>query len=84
MRMVSIDVNELKDEVKSLQEFIGNKLGVEVKIDGKTMNIGSAEEQPSRGKVKEYVERFLHRRKLTDTYAIRSEKDTFKIVKKKT
>ena len=82
--MVSIDISELKDEAKDLQEFLGNKLGVEVKVDGKTMNIDSAEAQPSRGKIKEYVNRFFHRKKLIDTYAVRTEKEGFKIVKKKT
>lgn len=81
--MISIDIEELKDEAKDLQEFLGGKLGVEVKVEDKIMNIGSAEGSPSRGKVKEYVERFFHRKDLSDTYRVRSEKDTIKIFKKR-
>ena len=81
--MVSIDVDELKDEMNSLQEFLEKKLSVKVKVEGKVMNVGSEEELP-RGKVKDYVERFFYRKGLSGTYAVKSQRDEIKIVKKKT
>lgn len=83
-KLVSIDVGELKDEVSDLQEFLERKLSVEIRVEDKVMGVGSAEERLSRRKVKEYVERFFHRRGLSDTYRVRSEKDAIKIVKRKT
>ena len=84
IKMVFIDISELKDEEKDLQNFLEDKLSVEIKVDGKTMNIDSAEAQTSRGKIKEYLNRFFYRKKLTDTYTVRTEKEGFKIIKKKT
>ena len=84
--MVSINIDELKDEVSGLQEFLEKKLNVEVKVDdkAKVMNVGSEEEKLSRGKVKDYVERFIYRKGLSDTYKVSSQKDELKVVKKKT
>ena len=81
--MVSIDIGELKGDVSNLQEFLRKKLSVEVKIEGKVMDVGSSEEKLSRSDVKDYVERFLYRKDLSDSYKIRIEKDAIKIVKKK-
>ena len=81
--MVYVDVDELKDERSSLQEFIEKKLNVKVKVEDKVMNFVS-EGEMSRGNVKDYVERFFHRKGLSDTYAVKSQKDEIKIVKKKT
>jgi hypothetical protein len=83
LKLVSIDVDELKDERSSLQEFLEKKLSVKVKVEGNVMNVGS-EGEMSRGKVKDYVERFFYRKGLSDTYVVKSLKDEIKIVKKKT
>lgn len=82
--MVSINIDELKDEVNGLQEFLEKKLNVDVKIEGKVMNVDSKEERLSRSKVKDYVERFLYRNGLSDTYKVNSQKDSLKVIKKKT
>ena len=82
--MITIDIVELKDEVNGLQEFLTKKLDVTIKVDGESMNVGSAEEKISNGKVKDYVERFFHRNGLSDTYKVSSQKDSLKIVKRKT
>ncbi len=81
--MVFIDISELKDESQELQTFLKNKLEVEIKIDDKKMNVASDEEQISKKRIKEYIERFFYRKKLTDDYSVRNEKEGFKIVKKK-
>jgi ABC-type proline/glycine betaine transport system ATPase subunit len=81
--LVSIDVDALKDEMSGLQEFLEKKLGVKVMAEGKVMNVGS-EGEISRRKVKDYVERFFYRKGLSDTYAVNSQKDGIKIIKKKT
>ena len=82
--MVSINIDELKDEVSGLQEFLETKLNVKVKVEGKVMNVGSEGEKLSRGKVKDCVERFIYRKGLSDTYKVNSQKDEVKVVKKKT
>lgn len=82
--MVSIDVGELKDEAEGLREFLEKKLSVKVKIEEKTMSVGSAEDALSRGEVKDNVERFFHRKRLSDSYKAISEKDAIKIIKKRT
>ena len=81
--MVNIEITVLKDEVNELQEFLKNKLGVEVKSDGKVISVGLEKDKISRGKVKEYVERFFDRKNLSTTYLIRNDKDLIKIIKKK-
>lgn len=81
--MVNIEITVLKDEAGELQEFLKNKLGVEVKSDGKVISVGLEEDKISRGKVKEYVERFFYRKDLSKTYLIRNDKDLIKIIKKK-
>ena len=81
--MVNIEIAVLKDEVGELQIFLKNKLGVEVKSDGKVISVGLEEDKLSRGKVKEYVERFFYRKNLSKTYLIRPDKDLIKIIKKK-
>lgn len=81
--LISIDVDELKDEVNALQGFLQDKLSVEVKVEGKIMNLGAEEEKLSRSRVKDYVERFFHRKGLSDAYKVMNDKDTIKIVKKK-
>ena len=82
-RLVSVDVDELKDEMSGLQEFLEKKLNVKVKVADRVMNVGS-EGEMSRGKIKDYVERFFYRKGLSDTYAVKSQIDELKIVKKKT
>ena len=82
-KLVSIDIDALKDEMSGLQEFLEKKLSVKVKVEGKVMNVGP-DGKMSRGKVKDYVERFFYRKGLSDTYAVKSQKDEIKIVKKKT
>lgn len=82
-KLVSINVDALKDEMNGLQEFLEKKLSVKIKVEGKVMNVGSEEELP-RGKVKDCVERFFYRKGLSDTYAVKSQKDEITIVKKKT
>lgn len=83
--MVSINVDELKDEVSGLREFLEEKLSVEVKVEGKVVNVGSEKEKLSRGKVKDCMERFFYRNGLSDTYKVSSsQKDELKVVKKKT
>jgi hypothetical protein len=82
--LISIDIGDLKDEVNDLQEFLKGKLIVDVKVEGKTMNVGAGEEKLSRGIVKDYVERFFYRKDLSDVYKVANNKDAFKIVKKKT
>ena len=81
--MVNIEIAVLKDEVGELQIFLKNKLGVEVKSDGKVISVGLEEDKLSRGKVKEYVERFFYRKNLSKTYLIRNDKNLIKIIKKK-
>lgn len=81
--MVSIDVGELKDEAEGLREFLEKKLSVKVKIEEKTMSVGSAEDVLSRGEVKDNVERFFHRKGLSDSYKAISEKDAIKIIKRR-
>lgn len=81
--MVNIEITVLKDEAGELQAFLKNKLGVEVKSDGKVISVGLEEDKISRGKVKEYVERFFYRKDLSKTYLIRNDKDLIKIIKKK-
>lgn len=81
--MISIDIGELKDELRSLQEFLEKKLSVKIKVEDKTMNMNEGEESLSRSKVKDCMERFFYRKGLADTYKVRSEKDMIKIVKKK-
>ena len=83
-KLVSINIDELKDEVNGLQEFLEKKLNVDVKIEGKVMNVDSKEEKLSRSKVKDCVERFLYRNGLSDTYKVNSQKDALKVIKKKT
>jgi len=81
--LVSINIEELKEEASGLREFLEEKLGVEVKVEGKVMNVGSEKEKLSRGKVKDCVERFLYRKDLSETYKVNSQKDELKLVKKK-
>ena len=81
--MVYVDVDELKDEMSGLKEFLEEKLNVKVKVADRVMDVGS-EGEMSRGKVKDYVERFFYRKGLSDTYAVKSHNDEIKIVKKKT
>ena len=81
--MVNIEITVLTDEAGELQEFLKNKLGVEVKSDGKVISVGLEEDKISRGKVKEYIERFFYRKDLSKTYLIRNDKDLIKIIKKK-
>jgi len=81
--LVNIEITVLKDEAGDLQEFLKNKLGVEVKSDGKVISVGLEEDKISRGKVKEYIERFFYRKDLSKTYLIRNDKDLIKIIKKK-
>lgn len=82
--MVSIDIEELKHEMSSLQEFLKKKLKVEIAVENNVMRLVLVNERLARGKVKDYVERFFYRRGLSETYKVRSEKDAIKIVKKKT
>lgn len=82
--LISVEVGELKEELSALQEFLKGKLSVEVKIEGKVMNVGAGEEKLSRSRVKDHVERFIYRKGLSDTYKVRNDKDAIKIVKKKT
>lgn len=82
--MVSIDVRKLKGEVTGLQEFLERRLSIKVNVEGKVMNVGSKEEKLSRGKLKDYVERFIYQKNLSDTYKVRIENEALKIVKKKT
>ena len=82
--MILIDIDALKDEIGELQAFLNEKLGVEVNSDGKNMSVGSEKNRLSRGNVKDYIERFFYRKGLSKTYRVRIEKDTFKIIKRKT
>ena len=81
--LITIDISEFTEELKDLLEFIKKKLAVDVKVEDKNMMLDSGEEHLSRGTVKDYLARFLHRRGLESQYRVRSEKDTIKIVKKK-
>ncbi len=80
--MIGVDVDGLK-ESKELQEFLNEKLETETKIEGNTITVGSAKEVLSRGDVKDCVDRFLFRRKLSDKYKTITDKDELKIIKKK-
>ena len=82
--LITIDIVELNDNVNGLQDFLTKKLAVKIKIDGKSLNVGSQEEQISNGRVKDYVERFFYRNNLSDKYKVQSQKDSLKIVKKET
>ena len=82
--LITIDIVELKDDVNGLQDFLTKKLAVPIKIDGKSLNVGSKEEQISNGRVKDCVERFFYRHNLSDKYKVQSQKDSLKIVKRKT
>ena len=82
--MVSIDVDELKGDVNALQQFLKEKLKVEVNIDSKIVNVETKEEQLSRGMVKDYLERFLYRQGLSNSYKVRNNAELIKIVKIKT
>ncbi len=81
--MVSIDVDALKDEKEDLREFLENKLGAKVTLEEKTLSVDSEYVLP-RGAVKDNVERFFHRKELTDTYKVISLKDGLKIIKRRT
>lgn len=81
--MHKIDISTLKDEGNDLEAFLKSKLDVEVKSDGKVMSVGSEGDKVPRGKVTDCVERFFHRKGLTENYSVRNEKDVIKIVKKK-
>ena len=81
--MVSIDVDALKDEKEDLREFLEKKLGAKVKIEEKTMSVDS-ETALSRGEVKDNVERFFHRKGLSDSYKAISVKEGLKIIKRRT
>ena len=81
--MVSIDVDALKDEKEGLREFLEKKLGAKVTVDEKNMSVGS-EAALSRGEVKDNVERFFHRKGLSDSYKAISVKEGLKIIKKRT
>lgn len=80
--MIGINVESLK-ESKELQDFLNEKLGTEVKVEGNIITVGSAEETLSHGKVKDCVDRFLYRKNLSDRYKTISDKDELKIIKKK-
>ena len=82
--MISIDIDALKDEKDDLQAFLNEKLGVQVNADSKSLSVGSEENKLSRGKVKDYTERFFYRRGLSEKYKVKIEKDAIKIVKRKT
>jgi hypothetical protein len=82
--LVTIDCNELKDEMSSLQEFLERKLNVEIAVEDKVMRLLLTNGSLARGKAKDFLERFFYRRGLSEKYKVRSEKDTIKIVKMKT
>jgi len=82
--LVSIDIEELKHEINTLQEFLKSKLNVEIAVKDNVMRLVSENKRLARGKVKDYVERFFYRRGLSETYKVRSGKEAIKIVKKKT
>ena len=79
--LISIDINALKEKISGLQAFLNEKFGVEVNVSDKLMHVGSEKDQLSRGKVKDYIERFFYRNNLSKTYNVRLEKDAIKIVK---
>ena len=81
-KLVSVDFDEYKDEISGLQEFLEKKLSVKVKVADRIMNVGS-EGELSRGKVKDYVERFFYRKGLSETYAVKTHNDEIKIYKNK-
>lgn len=85
-KLVSINFEEFKKEISGLQEFLEEKLSVEVKVEAKAkvMTVGSKEDKLSRGKVKDCIERFFYRKGLSDAYRVSSQKDELKIVKMKT
>ncbi|MDQ1278989.1 MAG: hypothetical protein QG670_249 [Thermoproteota archaeon] len=80
--MIGINVEALK-ESRELQDFLKERLGTEVKIEGNIITVGSIEEIISHGKIKDCIERFLYRKKLFDKYKTISDKDELKIIKKK-
>lgn len=82
--MVFIAVGKFKDELSNLQEFLKRKLSVEIFVEDKGIRLVLENERLARGKVKDYVERFFYRRGLSETYKLRNEKDSIKIIKTKT
>ena len=80
--MVSINVDELKDGVSDLQEFLEKKFNTKIKVADRVMSVGS-EGDFSRGKVKDYVERFFYRKGLSDTYTVKTHNDEIKIFRNK-
>jgi len=82
--LVSIDVEALKGEKEALLEFLEKKLGAKTKLEEKTLSVDLDEDTLSRGKVKDNINRFLHRNELTDKYKAISDKDGLKIIKKRT
>jgi len=81
--LVSIDVDALKDEKEDLREFLEKKLDAKVTVEEKTLSVNS-EAALSRGEVKDNVERFFHRKGLSDFYKAISVKEGLKIIKRRT
>jgi len=80
-RIATIKVKPLIDKGADLIKE--DKYEAAIENFKQAMNVGLEKDKISRGKVKEYVERFFDRKNLSTTYLIRNDKDLIKIIKKK-
>lgn len=82
---ITIRMNEIKDLAQNLADFLRERVGLDVSVQGDTLilNKGSGDKEFNRGRLKVYLKKFLHREGLRRKYRILVKSGELNFVKMK-